>query len=242
MKIAVCLHLYHLDMWDEICKYLNNIPSPYELHVNMVKNDQKIIDKIIKYKKNTKFTTSPNKGMDIGGFLYSYKNVSEDIDLVLKIHTKKGLGDEKNPSNSLKRFGIDEAKRIGNRWFLNLMNGVLRNKNQVNNIILEFKNNKKCGMSGFKLYDNFDKNLKEMEKIFPLFKIKSLPNGSKFIGGTMFWVDNKSLKKYLTNKKIDELLNILPNGYVREPSPNHAMERIFGCFIYNEKKEVKVIL
>lgn len=242
MKIAVCLHLYHLDMWENITNYLNNIPYPYQLHVNMVSKNQNVINKIKSYKKDAFITVSPNRGMDIGGFLYSYKNVSSDVDLVLKLHTKKGLGDEKNPSNSMKKFGLEEAKRIGDRWFLNLMNGVLKNKNQVENIVNEFKNNKKCGMVGFRLYENFDKNLLEMKKIFSFFNIKNLPKNSKFIGGTMFWADNKLMKKYLTNENIEIVLKHLPTGYVREPSPNHAMERIFGCLVYNEQKDAKVIL
>ena len=35
MKIAVCVHLYHHDMWDEIKGYLNNIDHPYKLYVNI---------------------------------------------------------------------------------------------------------------------------------------------------------------------------------------------------------------
>ena len=56
---------------------------------------------------------------------------------------------------------------------------------------------------------------------------------------------NKELKyerKYFTNENIDKILDVLPYGYVPEPSPNHAMERIFGCFVYNEKKEIKIII
>ena len=62
---------------------------------------------------------------------------------------------------------------------------------------------------------------------------------SSFIGGTIFWVRNSILKKYLPNQIIDDILKILPMGYVSEPSPNHAMERIFGCLV---NKDNKVIL
>ena len=109
--------------------------------------------------------------MDIGGFLYTYKHVDADTDIILKIHTKKGLGDTINPSNSLKRYGIDKAKKIGEGWFKNLMGGVLKNKNQVNNIINEFTLNPKCGMVGFKLNNNYDINHKEMEKIYDLINV-----------------------------------------------------------------------
>ena len=292
MKIAVCVHLYHHDMWDEIKEYLNNIDHPYKLYVNIggyipnelpsdfnweeylrlypdlslnnlltkdkvtkhflrfgIREERNykqtqidIIDKIKSYKDNSVILKSPNKGMDIGGFLYTYKHVDADTDIILKIHTKKGLGDTANPSNSLKRYGIDKAKKIGEGWFKNLMGGVLKNKNQVNNIINEFTLNPKCGMVGFKLNNNYDINHKEMEKIYDLINIHPKEDDPFFVGGTTFWVSNIVMKKYFTNENIDKILDVLPYGYVPEPSPNHAMERIFGCFVYNDQKEIKIVI
>ena len=292
MKIAVCVHLYHHDMWDEIKEYLNNIDHPYKLYVNIggyipnelpsdfnwkeylrlypdlslnnlltkdkvtkhflrfgIREERNykqtqidIIDKIKLYKDNSVILKSPNKGMDIGGFLYTYKHVDADTDIILKIHTKKGLGDTANPSNTLKRYGIDKAKKIGEGWFKNLMGGVLKNKNQVNNIINEFTLNPKCGMVGFKLNNNYDINHKEMEKIYDLINIHPKEDDSFFVGGTTFWVSNIVMKKYFTNENIDKILDVLPYGYVPEPSPNHAMERIFGCFVYNDQKEIKIVI
>lgn len=242
MKIAVCLHLYHHDMWDEIKGYLNNIDHPFKLYVNMCQKNDHIENLIRGYKSDTVIIVSPNKGMDIGGFLYTYKHVDKDTDLVLKLHTKKGLGDKDRPSNTVKNFGIDQAKRIGSRWFKTLMDGVLKNKEQVNRIINEFKVNLNCGMVGFKLNNNYHKNIKEMERLYPLFNMNSLPKDPYFVGGTSFWVDNRVYKKYFTDEVIDKLLGLLPEGYVSEPSPNHAMERMFGCVVYNEKKELKIIV
>jgi hypothetical protein len=152
------------------------------------------------------------------------------------------LGDNNSPSNTVKKYGLDHAKRIGSRWFKCLMDGVLKNKEQVNRIINEFKNNLNCGMVGFKMNSNYDRNINEMEKLFHLFNMKSLPNDPYFVGGTSFWVDNRVYKKYFTDEVVDKLLDLLPEGYVPEPSPNHAMERIFGCVVYNEKKELKMIV
>ena len=292
MKIAVCVHLYHHDMWEEIKEYLNNIDHPYKLYVNICgyipnelpsdfnweeylrlhpdlslnnlltkdkvtkhflkfgirenrnyKQSQiDVINKIKLFNNNSVIIKSPNRGMDIGGFLHTYKQVDVDTDIILKIHTKKGLGDALNPSNSLIRHGVDKAKKIGEDWFKNLMNGVLKNKNQVNNIINEFTLNPKCGMVGFKLYNNYSVNIKEMEKIYNLINLHPKEDDPFFIGGTTFWVSNVVMKKYFTNENIDKILNILPYGYVHEPSPNHAMERIFGCFVYNDQKEIKIIV
>jgi hypothetical protein len=240
LRLYPDLSLNNLLTKDKVTKHFLRFGIREERNYKQTQID--IIDKIKLYKDNSVIIKSPNRGMDIGGFLYTYKHVDADTDIILKIHTKKGLGDTANPSNTLKRYGIDKAKKIGEDWFKNLMNGVLKNKNQVNNIINEFTLNPKCGMVGFKLYNNYSVNIKEMEKIYKLINIHPKEEDPFFIGGTTFWVSNVVMKKYFTNEIIDKILDILPYGYVHEPSPNHAMERIFGCFVYNDKKEIKIIV
>jgi lipopolysaccharide biosynthesis protein len=291
MKIAVCVHLYHIDMWDTIQNYLNNLIFDYTLIVNLpVKNENglpedfdwefyvnyyqdlqkagkntynkaithylkngeiekrvfskknfEITEKIKNYKKDAIIILTPNKGMDIGGFLYSYKNIEEDVDLILKIHTKKGVGSEKNPSLVSRRVGLPGAEKIGRTWFNHLMSGVLGSKEQVNKIINKFKTDPKCGMVGYKKYNNFNVNELIINEILPHLGISKHTDNVRFVGGTIFWVKNDILKPYLTEKNLDYLLGILPYGYVDEPSVNHAMERIFGSFVYNQNKELMII-
>jgi hypothetical protein len=240
LRLYPDLSLNNLLTKDKVTKHFLRFGIREERNYKQTQID--IIDKIKLYKDNSVILKSPNKGMDIGGFLYTYKHVDADTDIILKIHTKKGLGDTANPSNSLKRYGIDKAKKIGEGWFKNLMGGVLKNKNQVNNIINEFTLNPKCGMVGFKLNNNYDINHKEMEKIYDLINIHPKEDDPFFVGGTTFWVSNIVMKKYFTNENIDKILDVLPYGYVPEPSPNHAMERIFGCFVYNDQKEIKIVI
>jgi hypothetical protein len=240
LRLYPDLSLNNLLTKDKVTKHFLRFGIREERNYKQTQID--IIDKIKLYKDNSVILKSPNKGMDIGGFLYTYKHVDADTDIILKIHTKKGLGDTANPSNTLKRYGIDKAKKIGEGWFKNLMGGVLKNKNQVNNIINEFTLNPKCGMVGFKLNNNYDINHKEMEKIYDLINIHPKEDDPFFVGGTTFWVSNIVMKKYFTNENIDKILDVLPYGYVPEPSPNHAMERIFGCFVYNDQKEIKIVI
>ena len=175
MKIAVCVHLYHIDMWDEIKKYLDNLKRDYLLFVNLPVKDERnipydfdwefyvsyyddlkkankntyekainhylkhgekecrfyskgnleIISKLKKYKSDVNILLSPNKGVDIGGFLYTYKKVPKDVDLILKIHTKAGLGSIDKPSLITKKIGTEKAIKYGNNWFNDLINGSL---------------------------------------------------------------------------------------------------------------------
>lgn len=290
MKIAVCVHLYHLDMWDSIKEYLRNLNETYKLYVNIpyntdgktitdfiweeyinlypdlvksnvnseklahqhylkhginerrlyTKDQLEIKNDILKFKSDSKIIISPNKGVDIGGFLNTYKHIDKDVDLILKIHTKKGIGDNQKPSLDVIKKGFPSASKVGNTWYHEMMKGVLKSKEHINSILHGFKTNPKIGMVGFRTFGNFDLNLEEMKKLFIYFNMKSIPSGSKFIGGTIFWVRNDLLKKYLTEKIIDDLIDKLPYGYVHEPSPNHAMERIFGCIVYLDGKEIKI--
>ncbi len=200
-----------------------------------------VYEKIIKFKNETKVFLSPNRGVDIGGFLYTYKKIDNDTDLILKIHTKKGLGSEKVPSLDLMRRGGGFAISHGRNWFHGLMGGVLSNSVQVNNIINNFTQDNTTGMVGFRKYKNFTVNYDETLKILSKLNVKKIPENSDFIGGTIFWVRNEILKKYLSNNIINEIIELMPYGYVREPSINHAMERVFGILVYFENKNIKII-
>ena len=52
-------------------------------------------------------------------------------------------------------MGLIKQKKIGEGWFNNLMGGVLKNKNQVNDIINEFK----ISISDYKInYNKYQNN------------------------------------------------------------------------------------
>jgi lipopolysaccharide biosynthesis protein len=241
MKIAVCVHLYHTDMWDEIENYLNNLDLPYKLYVNLpyetdgnnfldfqwetyvnyyqdLKNAGKnnnekaykhfikhglnegrfyrkdhldVYEKIIKFKNETKVFLSPNRGVDIGGFLYTYKKIDNDTDLILKIHTKKGLGSEKVPSLDLMRRGGGFAISHGRNWFHGLMGGVLSNSVQVNNIINNFTQDNTTGMVGFRKYKNFTVNYDETLKILSKLNVKKYPKILILLGELFFGLEMK---------------------------------------------------
>jgi lipopolysaccharide biosynthesis protein len=293
MKIAVCIHLYHGNMWDEIESYLKNLKIDYDLYVNLpIKNEfngnlipvdfnwveylelnpdlrvgkvktehlairhylrfgirenrrynhnKTLVEKINGFKSNVKIIYSPNNGVDIGGFLYVYKHVDPKTDLILKIHTKTGLGDTNNPSRVVQSRGLNRAIKFGQSWFSTLMNGVLKDEQQVTKILEAFEKDETCGMVGGKIHNNHGLNEGEMENIYRILNLPKKHEGCYFVGGTIFWVRNSIFKKYLTNEVIDKIIEVLPDGYVHEPSPNHAMERIFGCLVYNENQELKII-
>lgn len=239
MKIAVCIHLYHIDMLPEIQSYLSNLQVKYDLFFSLVrKYPISFLNNLKRMSDNVTITIVENKGMDIGGFLNSYKLIDESYDLILKIHTKKSLGSDKSPSLHRQRHGVDSALSSGKIWFNDLMQGVLGSKEKVNLILKEFENNKNCGMIGNRITNKFHKNLSQMNEVFKILNTDNNFPTSMFIGGTIFWVRNSIFKKYLTNENIDIILSKSPLEYVPEPSINHAMERIFGCLVYKENYNI----
>jgi lipopolysaccharide biosynthesis protein len=141
----------------------------------------------------------------------------------------------------LSRHGLESANHRGQVWFNGLMHGVLGSKERVDRIIDNFKNNPDCGMVGAKKNNNFAVNLSCMNEIFSWVNLKTNTDGHFFVGGTIFWINNDILKKYLTDDVIDKILEISPPGYVHEPSINHAMERIFGSLVYVENKQIYIL-
>jgi lipopolysaccharide biosynthesis protein len=230
-------------MFDEIKSYLNNLKHPYDLYVSLVNGffENEIVDKLKSFKQDVKIVYVENKGVDIGGFLQVLKIVDPTTDLILKLHTKKGIGLPEIPSNSVKRHGFEIAKKNANNWFKALMNGVLSDDKKVNKIINTFKTDEKCGMVGFRLYNSYGVNKKEIENLMPILNLKNNIFDYHFIGGTIFWVRYPIIKKYFTKEVIDYILKNTKEGYVLEPSIMHAVERIFGYITENEKQNILVL-
>lgn len=244
MKIAVCLHLFYTDMWEEITSYLNNINHPYNLYVSLVDGyyDDEIINKIHRYKPDmVRIVVVENKGVDIGGFLNVYPTIDDDTDLVLKIHSKKSIGLPNKPSDMVKVYGMESAIQKGREWFERNMNGILRNSDFVDDIVNRFKTDETCGLIGHNLETYVGPNDFLVKELIKIFDLDSNVYGSTFIDGTMFWVRNDILKKYFSKDSCRNLLKMIPKGYHNEPSINHSLERIFGYIIKNENKKIEVI-
>ncbi len=240
MKISVCLHLFYTDMFDIVTSYLNNLTQPYKLYVTLVDSfyTQEDIEKIKKYKTDVKIILVENKGVDIGGFFRALKEIDSDTDLILKLHTKKGIGLPENPSALVRRRGMEVSLGHGRQWFHGLMKGVLSDEARVNRILEKFQNDKNCGMVGYKLYNNSKINQNEILKLCPLFGLNETFLNKTFVGGTIFWVRYDIIKKYFTDNVVQQLMNNTKPGYVIEPSPMHAIERIFGYVVAKENQNV----
>jgi lipopolysaccharide biosynthesis protein len=230
-------------MWDDIKNRLTNIEQEYDLYVNLVDGfyDEKIVDEIKNFKTNVTIVKSENKGVAIGGFLNMIKLI-KNSDLLLLLHTKKSIGLPNKPSDMVRVYGIESAVKKGAEWHNKIMDGILKNKTQVKEIVERFKNDEMCAMLGYANKENYvGPNEFLLKEVLKIFNLNESVYGSNFVDGAMFWVRFDIIKKYFTDEVIDIILDMTPPGYLNEPSINHVVERIFGYIIKNENKKIIVI-
>ena len=243
--LGIMVHLYDISLWGEIENYLNNLVNleiKFDLYVNISYNlDSDLFKK--EYKKlkaylenyqgceNFYYTTSNNKGMDIGGFLNSYlKKLKLGIiyKSIIKIHSKTNknwrfamlyslLGSQKIIENNLNLLKNDKVGMIGN------------DKISVDLVL-------KINKESYKyIYTYFDR-----------FNIKTNKYGF-FIPGSIFWIKDEILMKYLNERSIVKTYKEFKPYYCgskkndKEGKP-HAFERLFGVMVQDCKKlTLKVI-
>ena len=247
MRIGILLHLFHIDLWKEMRKYIRNIRQPFDLYVNLVEGSC-APDQLIKLKKKIEscfshsvVVISDNKGLDIGGSLSLIQHIIEadlDYDLFLFIHTKKS---EQSTD-----------KKFGNRWRRELLNSLLGTPRIAAGIIELFRTNPDIGMLGSKLWHiqvrngrNFalGENEPTIMDYMKMFNISLNIDDLEFIGGTMFWVDAGIILKKFKEVNLVKLRNNLEEGYFinDRPTRTHAFERFYGLLILNEGKKLRGI-
>ncbi len=234
MKIAVILHLYYHDLWEEFSNELKKFGNkPFDLYVSLVdgshayEKQQMMQQKIVQEYPQALVFMVENKGLDIGSFLkvigYFFR-FGKEYDLILKLHSKKSI----HTCGKLK----------GEDWRKELYQPLLEN---VSGLLNFMEKNHEIGMIGSKQHmsDFEGENRPAINYLENLLNIEA-PH-KIFVGGTMFWIRFSILKAYLTPKLIEEIADRLEEGYFTDyemPRYTHAMERIFGYMISDNRKVI----
>ena len=234
-SLAVHLHLYYCDMWEEVKHYLVNIGDyPYHLYVTLTYNDCDIIQKIKEFHRETDIFIIQNRGYDVGPFIYFLQQIDlNSYDLILKIHTKNYLS---GPDTFINHQYISRHK-----WFLLLFGGLLNSKKLFAKNMEKFFQNKKLGMVASKYLITSDvvnsrvvsKNVKKIMKNLGFINF----NKTLFVAGTMFMVRSKLLQKIKDNFNFDDF--DLTDATVKEGTLAHTLERVFGCVVIAQGYQIK---
>ncbi|HIT93378.1 MAG TPA: hypothetical protein IAD11_10745 [Candidatus Stercorousia faecigallinarum] len=241
-KLLVHLHLFYQDQLDFMLKKLKNISDcKWDLYVTITEENSETERKLKTFAPNVKIIKINNIGYDIWPFIKVIQSVNLDnYDYVLKIHTK----------NYQKKLWLNGFKKKGFWWRNELINAILKDKNQFKKNLSLLSSKSDCGMvcSKIMLWDigNYwpeDTYLLKEELNFLKFKSQY----KHFCAGTMF-LARANIFKFLQNKEINEQCFTRSSHTKETGTRAHTYERIFciavdefGYKIYTNKNKKEYI-
>ncbi len=93
--IAFAVHVYYIDLFEEICDYLDRMPIPYSAFISVTKpEDQWIVEEKIKKLRrleHCEIKIVENRGRDIAPMVVDFAQSLLKFDYICHIHTKKSL-------------------------------------------------------------------------------------------------------------------------------------------------------
>jgi len=236
----VVVHAHNLEVIDELLKNLESIPGRFDLFLNFSympqgKKEAKYIQEL---KKNLTlnipgkcyFSTSNNRGQDLGGLFASVEIAREkglSYDLICKVHTKR------DDDTYISQFGGTSRTK----WRKDLYKTLLKNEKQVKKIISIFKLYPGIGLYSDKKYycdlfgpENNSNDYRYFVKKLNLGLEHCWPKNQFFLAGTMFWF-NGDIWEFL--KQSDITIWDFELGATDDGSRAHAFERIFNAIVYH---------
>jgi len=235
IRIAVHLHLYYHDLWDEFSSMFEYLKKyDYDIYITLsngsatIGQTKWIKDKIKSDYPGAIIIDADNKGLDIGAFLVFIEHIlkcNKSYNYVLKLHTKK----------SVNSAGAD----FGLNWRRQLYTPLVSTQKIVDSVIDKFSTNDKIGMIGniSWISDYEGSNRKNIDELKTILNIRT--KHRRFIGGTMFWITFPIIKKYFNQSNISKIYNLLESNYFTDYDSGtytHAMERILGYIVYDSNK------
>lgn len=231
--IAVFVHLFYQDLWDEIKSHLDRLKIKYDLYVTICEDhDLSIIKTIENYKPSSIVMTIANRGADIGPF-FEKLNLCFDQDKkyewILKIHSKKSL--LVSPSR-------------GESWRKSSYSALLpKDFSKVQDLLSNFKVGMIGPRSNLMSLSSVDRKLKKnnnLENINYFRKRLSISDSElKFFAGTMFWIRYSILEQTFKNNRLTAL--DFGKGHAPDGTKAHAMERVFANIVRDKKYELACI-
>jgi len=217
-RLAVICHMFYTDMAGEFQRYFLNIPFPFDLYITTDSLEKKsaIENFFSKWKKGkVEIRIVPNRGRDIAPKLITCRDVYDNYEFFLHVHTKK------SPHHELLRG-----------WRSYLLETLLGSEKLVESIFESFKIDPKLGMIAPQHFQAIGSsigwgwNFKKAEKFARRMGVKlSLDGRMDFPSGSMFWARSAALKPLLDcNLSLDEF----PSETSQlDGTMSHVIERLY---------------
>lgn len=219
-KVAVCLYLYHTDLWPEFKDLLLPLSNYIKLYIGLCK------DNPISYSSFNQFdhivSVHENYGADIAPFLIQLQNIKEP--LFIKIHSKKSSWGFKHHIN----------------WRQMILNDLISSmslfKSNIKILISKEYNAVLCNKS--MLMSN--REFKNSDKINHICKLLNIDYNkvkqSEFVAGSMFMAKTKIYQDYIHGSKLSSIQELLKKetgkvSDLRSGTYSHSMERVLGYIV-----------
>jgi lipopolysaccharide biosynthesis protein len=219
-KVAVCLQLYHINLWPEFEKLLRPISDKIKLYVAICEDENFEVD-LSGF--DHQISIHKNYGVDIAPFLHQIRCLEED--LFIKIHSKKSKFGNNNQVN----------------WRVVLLNDLIGSKEVFISNVESMLSDQSCGMicnEAFLLSGEMT-NAKKTKHLCQIIGMNyDLYKNSQFAAGNMFMSRTKLFQNRLNQyfSKLDLLLTseVGKVNCTVDGTYSHSLERIFGYIIKEE--------
>jgi lipopolysaccharide biosynthesis protein len=228
-ETVVVLHLYYLDLWEEIDKYLPNLEGNFDFFISIPKELESFKSTIFAKYPDAYIYFSENRGRDSAPFLIIFRAIySLNYKYLLKIHSKKSTYRE---GGDIWRRGMLD-KLLGSKNFVDIVKSSLDKNGEIGLIApLGYTLNSSLywGMN-----QEMTRNLGSKIGIV----IDDYP-GFGFVAGSMYWARPSALEN-LTHLP----LNI--DDFELEPIPvdgtlAHTIERLIGVIVAHSGYSIREI-
>lgn len=222
-RIAVHLHLYYIDMDEELLGHVANMPFAFDLFITLV--DGKRVNSVEQKARqlcgtrlaNLYVVVVPNRGRDIGAFFVTLGSRYQQYDYICHVHSKKSL----------------HAGTMGKSWCEYLFTSLFKDEDYIRGIFGLFAANLKIGLIYPATAEEMPywchswlSNNQSARKLFNQLKINvDTSSYIDFPVGSMFWARSRALQPLFG-------LRLTFDDFPEEPIPNdgtlcHAIERSF---------------
>ncbi|PBC24102.1 MULTISPECIES: rhamnan synthesis F family protein [unclassified Mesorhizobium] len=225
-KVAVCAHIYYIDMLDEMLDLTENIPVPYDFIATTDTSEKQakieaLLAKRPGINKAIVRIVEQNRGRDMSSLFISLRDllVDDRYDLVCRLHTKKSPQVQSSRSNLFKRH---------------LLENLLNTRGYVHNVLDLFQDNASIGLVIPPLihisYPTMGRvwfsNRPKVEETARLLNIDVKFDDTTPVAayGTMFWFRPRALRKLFEHRWKWEDFNAEPHHV--DGGLAHALERL----------------
>ncbi len=219
-EIAVVLHLYYVDLLEEITRYIENIILPVDIFISVssAKDYYTVKNFFDRRKQRVHIYMHENRGRDVAPFISLLNSgLLARYTCVCKIHSKKSL---------------HMVKTAGCAWRNRLFDSLLGNSLRVLQIIDLFRRFPQCGMVGpehtFITPDEpwaWGSNEVTVRALAQQLGVRDGQVQLGFFAGTMFWFRPVALEGLRALNL--QLTDFAPEQNQTDGTLAHALERLF---------------